>query len=60
MILIIQYNTKIKSSNESKETDIKNHGCYYFDDIININNTYLVNISINQKSCENVLIYNFA
>ena len=25
----------MKNKNELKETDIKNHVCYYFDDIIN-------------------------
>ena len=32
------------SNNESKEIDIKNHTCYYFDDIINVNDLDLDNI----------------
>ena len=40
-ILIIY---KVISSNKIKEKDIKNRTCYYFDDIININDLDLGNI----------------
>ena len=33
------------SNNEFKETDIKNRTCYYFDDIVNINDLILDCIS---------------
>ena len=32
--------------------------CYYFDDIIKIEDLDLDNILINEKSCKNVLLYN--
>ena len=43
-------------SNELKEIDIKN--CtHYFDGIININSLDIDNILLDQKPCENILIY---
>ena len=35
---------------KSCEIDIKNRTCYYFDDIININDLDLDNISLDEKS----------
>ena len=46
------------SNYQLSETDIKNHMCYYFDDIIKIEDLDLDNILINEKSCKNVLLYN--
>ena len=40
-----------------KEIDIRNHTCYCFEDIININDLN-VDILINRKSNENILIQN--
>ena len=40
-----------------KEIDIKNCTCYYFDDIIDINDLDLDNISLHGKSIENILIH---
>ena len=37
-------------------THIKIYTCYYFDDIIN-NNISFDNILLDEKSCENILIY---
>ena len=33
------------SNNELEETDIKNYSCYYFDDIININDVHFHNLT---------------
>ena len=44
-------------SNKLKETDIKNHTCYYFDNIININHLDFDNILLDGKSYKDVLIY---
>ena len=43
-----------------KEIDIKNRSCYYFDDIIKIENFNLDNILIDDKSHENILVYNIS
>ena len=43
--------------NSVKQIDIKTRLCYYFDDIININDLDLDNILINEKLYENILIY---
>ena len=37
---------------------IKNRTCYYFDDIIKLEDFDLANILIDKKSHENILIYN--
>ena len=51
-----RYNLNIEI-NEFKEVRIKNCACHYFDDIIKLENFNLDNISINEKSCESILIY---
>ena len=48
------------SNNESNEIDIKNGICYYFDDIIKIEDLGLDNILIDGKSYENLLGHNFS
>ena len=48
---------KLKMSNDIKDTDIKNHRYYFFDDIINIKNFDPNNIKIDGKSYQNILIY---
>ena len=50
----------MNSNNQLKEINIKNHTCYYFDDIININHLNLDNILLNEKSFENILLYDIA
>ena len=45
-------------SNKLKEIDIKNCTCYYFDCIIKIEDLDLDNILIDEKSYENVLVFN--
>ena len=46
------------SNDELKEMDFKNRLCYYFDDMIKIEDFDLDNISIDKKSNENILVYN--
>ena len=46
------------SNNELKENDIKNRKCYYFDDIIKIEDFDLDDILIDETSYENILVYN--
>ena len=40
-----------------EDISIKNHTCYFFDDIINIKIFYPNNIKIDEKSHKNILIY---
>ena len=40
-----------------KDIDIKNRTYYFFNDIINIENSDLNNIKIDEKSCKDILIY---
>ena len=48
----------MKLSNIIKDTNIKNHTYYLFDDIINIEEIDPNNIKIDEKSYKNILIYN--
>ena len=48
----------MESNDKLKETDIKNRTCYYFDDIIKIEDFDIDNILIEQKSYKNILVYN--
>ena len=50
----------MKSKNKLKETDIKNHVCYYFDDIINGRKINFSNNLINKKLYENLSVYNIS
>ena len=47
-------------NNEFKEVRIKNRTCYYFNDIIKLEDFDLDNILIDEKSYENILIYNIS
>ena len=53
-------NIKMDSNKNLKEIDIKNRTYYYFDDILNIHDLDLDNISLDEKSYENFLIYDVA
>ena len=44
----------------TKEIDIKNRACYYFDDIMKIEDFNLDNILIEEKLWKNILIYNIS
>ena len=46
------------SHDELKEIDFKNRTCWYFDDITKIEDFNLDNILTDEKSYENVLVYN--
>ena len=48
------------SNDELKEIDNKNCVCYYFDDIINIEDFNLDNILTDEKSHENILVYSIS
>ena len=47
-------------NNEFKKARIKNRSCYNFDNIIKLEDFGLDNISIDEKSHENILIYNIS
>ena len=46
----------METNDELKEIDFKNRTCYYFDSIIKIEDFNLDKISIDEKSCKNVLV----
>ena len=48
------------NNNELKETDTKNRTCYYFDDIIKIEDFNLDNILIDEISYKIILVYNIS
>ena len=47
-------------TNALKKVLIKNRTCYYFDDIIRLSDFNLDNILIDEKSYENILIYDIS
>ena len=50
----------MESNDKLKEIDIKNRMCYYFDDIIKIEDFDLDNILKDEKLFENILIFNIS
>ena len=50
----------MESNDKLNEIDIRNRTCYYFDDIIEIQDFDLDNILIDGKSYENILFYNIS
>ena len=50
----------MESNDELKEIDIKNHTCYYFDEMVKIESFNLDNILIDEKSYESILVYNIS
>ena len=46
------------SNDKLKEINIKNDMCYHFDDIIKIADFNLSKILLNERSLENILVYN--
>ena len=50
---------KIESNDKLKEINVKNGTCYYFKDIIKLEDCDLDNISIDEKSYKNILVYTF-
>ena len=51
---------KNEKNDKLKEIDIKNHTCYYFNDIIKTENLDLDRRKIDEKSYENILVYNIS
>ena len=47
-------------NNELKKVHIKNRTCYYFDDIIKLEDIGFDNILIDEKSYKNILIYDIS
>ena len=50
----------MESNDELNKIDIKNHACYLFNDIIKIEDFDLDNILIDEKSYEDILVYNIS
>ena len=50
----------MESNDKLKKIDIRNRTCYYFDDIIKIEDFDLGSILIDEKSYENILVYNIS
>ena len=50
----------METDDKLKKIDIKNRTCYHFDDIIKPEDFDLDNILIDQKSYENILVYNIS
>ena len=50
----------MESNDKLSEIDIKNRMCYYFDDIINSEDFDVDNILLNEKSNENILLYDIS
>ena len=48
------------SNGQLKENDVKNRTCYYFDDIIRIEDFDLDNILLDKKPYENILVYDIS
>ena len=47
-------------NDELKQINIKNGTCYYFDDILKIEDFDIDNILIDEKSYKNILVYNIS
>ena len=47
----------MESNDELKEIDIKNCTCYYFDDILRAVDINIYKLLLEERSCENNLIY---
>ena len=50
----------MESNDELKEIDIKSCTCYYFDDIMRVADIDFYKILLEQKSYENILIYDIS
>ena len=57
---INEYILKMESNEKLKEIAIKNRTCYYFDDITEIEDFDTDHIWIDEKSYENILVYNIS
>ena len=50
----------VDRNDELKQINIKNCACYYFDDILKIEDFEIDNILIDEKSYKNILVYNIS
>ena len=50
----------MESNDEWKDIDIKNRTCYHINDIITIEDFHFSNVLINEKSYENILVYDIS
>ena len=50
----------MENNNKLKKADIKDHACYYFDDIIKIKNFDNGNVLLDENLYENILIYHIS
>ena len=50
----------VDRNDELKQINIKNCACYYFDDILKIEDFDIDNILIDEKSYKNILVYNIS
>ena len=50
----------MESKNELKEIDFKNRTCYYFDDIMRIEDIGSDNTLLGEKSYENIFIFSIS
>ena len=48
----------MESKNEFKKINIKNRMCYYFDNIMEVEDINVYNILLDEKSYKNILVYN--
>ena len=48
----------MKNKNEFKIININNNRCYYFDDIMEVDDIYVDRISLDKKLYKNILVYN--
>ena len=58
--LIVCMKYKMDSKDKLKEIDIKNHACYYFDDIINCIGINFSVILLIEKLYKNISVYDFS
>ena len=50
----------VDRNDELKQINIKNCACYYFDDILKIEDFDIDKILIDEKSYKNILVYNIS
>ena len=58
--LVLKNIMKMENNDKLKEINIKNRTCHYFDNIIKFKDIDFDNISIDEKSNENILFYNIS
>ena len=59
-VVATKFIIKMESNDKLKDIDIKIHTCYYFNNIMKFQDFNLDNILIDEKSHENILVYNIS